>query len=388
MALKPVDFRSPLAAYEQQAVWLLSALRAGDPAAIDCFHGHHPRFLDDRIKWRRRSIPAAAIREAALELDDARLTVARSYDFQDWTSLAAHVEAVACQRPVLAFEAAVEAVINGDVAALTDGLGRDPTLARARSTRICCFEPPKHHATLLHYVAANGVERYRQKTPHNAVEVARLLLEAGAEVDAVADMYATKCTVMTMLVSSSHPAAAGVQVALVELLLEFGAAINGSSTKSWDTPLFTALAFGMNDAAKALAERGARIELAAAAGLGLIDQAARLIEAADAEARHRAFSLAAQHGHAEIVGLLLDAGEDPNRYNLNGNHGHTTPLHQAALGGHEAVVRLLVERGARLDLKDTIWQGSPLGWALHAGGKAQQGIAAYLRSRGAADEDR
>jgi hypothetical protein len=36
---------------------------------------------------------------------------------------------------------------------------------------------------------------------------------------------------------------------------------------------------------------------------------------------------------------LLDAGEHPNRYNLEGNHPHSTPLHQAVLTGVEAVVR-------------------------------------------------
>ena len=33
--------------------------------------------------------------------------------------------------------------------------------------------PPVHRATLLHYVGANGVEAYRQKTPPNATEIAR-----------------------------------------------------------------------------------------------------------------------------------------------------------------------------------------------------------------------
>jgi ankyrin repeat protein len=137
----------------------------------------------------------------------------------------------------------------------------------------------------------------------------------------------------------------------------------------------------MSDAAAALAERGARVELPHAAGLGLVDAAARLLPAADHEARHRALSLAAQHGHAEVVRLLLEAGEDPNRYNPEGNHPHTTPLHQAVLGGHEAVVRLLVERGARLDIRDTIWRGTPLGWAIHGGGKAH--MDELLRSLGA-----
>jgi hypothetical protein len=44
------------------------------------------------------------------------------------------------------------------------------------------------------------------------------------------------------------------------------------------------------------------------------------------------------------------------------------------------VVRLLVERGARLDVKDTIYKGTPLGWAIYG---AKTEIAEYLRGRGA-----
>jgi len=385
MELEAVPIRSPLFAYEQQAESLLARHSAADPAAIDLFHRKHPRFLDEKIKWRPKFIPDSEIRDTTLSLDDARLTVARYYDFLDWPSLAAYVEAVSLEGPVFEFESAVEAVVNGGLTALEDGLRRDPALVRARSARVCCFEPPVHHATLLHYVAANGVEGYRQKTPPNAVEVARALLQAGAEPDALADMYGAECTTMSMLVSSSYPATAGLQVPLVELLLDFGAAIEGQGTRKWGGPLFTALAFGMSDAAKALAKRGARIDLPAAAGLGLLDDAANLLPSADAEARHRALSLAAQHGHAEIVRLLLDAGEDPNRYNLEGNHAHSTPLHQAVLEGHETVVRLLVEHAARLDIRDTIWQGTPLGWALYGGGKAQAEMAERLRSLGAAE---
>ena len=196
-------------------------------------------------------------------------------------------------------------------------------------------------------------------------------------------MYGAPCTTMSMLVSSSHPAEAGLQVPLVALLLDCGAAIEGRGTRKWGGPLPTALTFGMIDAAAFLAERGAHIDLPAAAGLGRVGDAARLLPSADAAARHRALSLAAQQGHAEIVCLSLDAGEVPNRYNPESNHPHTTPLHQAVLGGHEAVVRLMVERGARLDIRDTIWQGTPLGWALHGGGTAQAQMAECLRALGA-----
>jgi ankyrin repeat protein len=65
--------------------------------------------------------------------------------------------------------------------------------------------------------------------------------------------------------------------------------------------------------------------------------------------------------------MLLDAGEDPGRFNPPGCHSHSTPLHQAALAGHFDIVRLLVERGARRDLKDTVHQGTPADWAEYGG---------------------
>ena len=44
------------------------------------------------------------------------------------------------------------------------------------------------------------------------------------------------------------------------------------------------------------------------------------------------------------------------------------------------VVRLLVERGTRLDMKDLVYGATPLGWAEYGDKKE---IAAYLRSVGA-----
>jgi hypothetical protein len=385
MDLQPPPFPSPLSAYEQQADILLAAHRAADPAAIDLFHRKHPRFLDETIKWRPKFIPDSEIRDAPLSLDDARLAIARNYDFLDWPALVDYVDAVSRDGPVHDFEAAVEAVVAGDLGSLQSALCRDPALVHARSSRVCGFDPPVHRATLLHYIAANGVEAYRQKTPGNAVEIARTLLVAGAEPDALADMYGTPCTTMSMLVSSSHPAAADLQVSLTELLLDFGAAIEGSGGGKWQRPLFTALTFGMGDVAKLLAERGARIDLAAASGLGLACEAARLVSSADEDERRRALSLAAQQGHPDVVALLLDAGLDPNRFNPESNHPHCTPLHQAVLGGHEAVARLLVARGARLDIRDTIWHGTPLGWAIHGGCRDRERMIECLRELGAVE---
>ena len=41
------------------------------------------------------------------------------------------------------------------------------------------------------------------------------------------------------------------------------------------------------------------------------------------------------------------------------------PYTKLQLAGDDTVVRLLVERGVRLDIRDTVWRGTPLGWAEH-----------------------
>lgn len=379
--LTPLSFRAHLADYEAQAAALLRAHAARDERALDVIHHKHPRFLDDEVRWLPRPLSLNDIAAAPFDLDDARLTVARGYDYEDWPALAAHVAAMRDPRSTTArFEAAAEATVDGDEQELAALLAKHPDLARARSTRRTCFDPPEHLATLLHYVAANGVENHRQRTPKNAVVIATLLLRAGAEPDALANLYGGECTTMSLLVSSSHPAEAGVQVALIDVLVDFGASVEARGSGRWRSPLITALAFGYRDAAEALVRRGARIDLlAAAAGLGRVDRTRELLSRADADERHAALALASLNGHLAVTRLLLDAGEDPSRCNPEGFHAHATPLHQAALHGHVEMVRLLLSYGARTDAKDTLYHSTPLGWAEH--GK-QEATAALLRAVG------
>ena len=361
-----LPFTAALEQYEGQAATLFDELKSGEQAAEWRFKWLHPRFRAKTVDDVRAAI-------ATLHLGDARLVIAHEYAFEDWPHLEKFTEAVRTDPDVIRFETAVEAIVSGDAGKLRSMLREHPELARARSSR-------GHHATLLHYVAANGVEGERQKTPPNAVEIARILLDAGAEPDALADMYDNKCTTMSMLVSSAHPHIAGVQGALAETLLDYGAQLEGPGS-SWQSSLMTALVFGYPDTAETLIKRGATVSnIGAAAGLGRVEDVARLLPSADAEARHAALALAAQLGHTDVVQMLLDAGEDPNRYNPDGYHSHATPLHQAIWGKHEDVVHLLVERGARLDIRDTVYQGTPLGWAIY-GERIE--IADYLRSNGA-----
>ncbi len=273
------------------------------------------------------------------------------------------------------FEAAADAVVRGDMAALQRLLRHHHDLVRARSSR-------PHHATLLHYVSANGVEDIRQRTPPNAVAVATALLEAGAEVDASADTYGggPQQTPLNLLVSSTHPARAGLQALLVDVLADFGAAVDG--VENDESPLQTALAFHYPLAAERLVARGARVDtILTAAGLGRADLVDQFV-GGDGELRagvplppaaglglphegkahvERALVWAAALGHANIVALLADRGV---HLAASDNQGFTA-LHWAAFQGHRDVVDVLLERRAPLEVQN-VYGGTVLGQTVWA----------------------
>jgi hypothetical protein len=309
---------------------------------------------------------------AACSLADAQLFIARLHDFVSWPKFAAHIEALArADSPDAEFESAADAVVSGEAVRLRLMLEANPNLVRARSAR-------DHAATLLHYIAANGHEGWRQKTPKNAVEVARLLLDVGAEPDALAHMYGGDATTMDMLVSSVHPHAAGVQVTLVDILVDYGAAVNGVENNG--SPLMTAFRFHYPLAAEALAKRGARVDnVITAAALGMADLVDAFItdrgelrpDVPLAQVRwprlprdpkvHLGYALtwAATWGRREVVELMLRKGVDPG-----GKDDDATALHFAVAHGHMDIARLLLEYGASLEalnsyggtvLSGTLW---------------------------------
>ena len=311
----------------------------------------------------------AEIFDTQLSLSDAQLAIAREYGFPSWARLKEHIEKPALSDQLnlphheriedATFRRAVELLDAGDVAGLRAHLNQHPNLVHQHVV----FEGGNYfrNPTLLEFVAENPVRH--GTLPDNIVRVAKVILDAGVEQSALNETL--------MLVSTgSVPRECGMQLPLIDLLCGHGADPNSA--------IHATALHGELEAVNALIGRGARIDLPVAAALGRIEEAHRLLPGTNSEDRHLAFALAAQFGHVEIVRLLLDAGENPNRYNPVGGHSHTTPLHQAAGAGHNELVRLLVERGARLDLKDILWRGTPADWARHAG---RTEIEAYLRRR-------
>src|SRR6202046_1749306 len=141
------------------------------------------RWIDEVEEFGKRKLLGGEPGDRKCALADAQFVIARSQGFESWPKFAKQLEALARKNTSASrFEAAADAIVSGDVATLKRLLREEPGLIRARSTR-------EHSATLLHYVSANGIEGYRQKTPKNIVEIAEMLLKAGAEVDAIADVY-------------------------------------------------------------------------------------------------------------------------------------------------------------------------------------------------------
>jgi hypothetical protein len=360
MPTKPLPIHPSLAHLKQQAKDLLRSHRLQTMEASQRIREFHPRF---------RSASDAEIANATFALSDALLTIAREYGFPSWPRLKAYIESPHQDRLThahheriedAAFRRAVELLDAGKIDELRTYLAAHPDVVRQRVT----FDGGNYFSnpTLLEFVAENPTRHGR--LPANIVDIARAILDAGAKDD-----KAGLDSTLALAGSSRVARECGVQRQLIDLLCDYGA--NACAA------IYPALLYGEFDAVDALIRRGAKVDLVVAAATGRYNEAVSLLGDTDAESRQRALALAAQHGRVDVVRLLLDAGVDPDRYAPVGGHSHATPLHQAVAAGQEPVVRLLVERGARLDIRDIHHHATPKDWAVHFG---REELASYLES--------
>ena len=261
----------------------------------------------------------------------------------------------------------------GNIDELRSILRQDPSLATARSSR--------SHPTLLQCLALDAVD-----VP-NKVEMAQVLIDAGAELD---EPLVAACSIGNVEVAAA--------------LLDAGAAIDRPN--GW-SPLEEALYWGNNRMVALLLERGASISnLRTAAGLGRMDllksffdsdgklkpEAGKIkwpfggLEECNFEGKikaellakiaqwsnepeeiiNNAFIYACMHNQIEAAKFLLEKGADINAIPPGFDYAGTG-LHYAALNGHRPMVDFLLERGADPKIKDTKVGSLPSGWANHGG---------------------
>jgi len=359
MPYKPLPAHPSLDHLKYQAKDLQNAQRAGNPSALQRIREFHPRF---------RGASDDVIQAAKFTLSDAQLTIAREYCFASWAKLKAHVTSGEPSQddvpfqdriPDPVFRRAVELVDAGDADGLREFLRQHPQVVRQH----VFFSISNYFGrpSLLQFVPENPIRH--EKMPANAVEIAQIILDAGGKDD-IDDVNMT----LGLVTSGRMPRECGLQVPLVDLLIDYGAKIEGMGA---------ALAHGEFEAVEAMIRRGGEVTFPVAAATGRTEDARRLLPRATPEERHFGLALSAQFGRLEIVKMLLDAGENPSRFNPPGAHSHSTPLHQAALAGYLDVVKFLVERGADRTVKDILFEATPLGWAVYEG---QTEVAEYLKS--------
>jgi len=229
-----------------------------------------------------RARTAARPPGAALQLADAQHVVANEYGFADWAALKRHVESFMEPDPGPALVAAV----------------RDDDVARARALL-------ERHPELR-----SALNRPLPDAPFGALPI--------------------------------FSVAKRERLPMLDLLIEFGADINGRS--DWWAGGFGVLDECRPEFAPELIRRGAIVDAHAAARLGMMDRLRDLVE------------------------------RDPSLVHARGGDGQT-PLHFAA---NVEVAEFLLAHGAGIDALDVDHESTPAMWML----RERQDVARYLVSRG------
>lgn len=181
---------------------------------------------------------------------------------------------------------------------------------------------------------------------YGSIESARILIDAGADIDAKVEYYGSAIFagiyndhlefIRLLLIRGAnldihddyertclHEAVQYGRDRTIELLLEHGANVEATNMRG-RTPLgFASLSPGRPSSAKILLEHGADVDHSDNYGC-------------------TALHIAAELGNEELVKLYLDYGADIDPESSSS----TTPLMHAAIGGSLSVVKILLEHGA------------------------------------------
>jgi ankyrin repeat protein len=399
----------------KQAKELVRAARAGDPDALARLgdlpvrlasaqlvlardHGHaswpalvrvvvEQPFHTDIEYYEGRADGIATVN--GVSVAEARRDLAARHGFPSWAALRRHVGALASgEAEPTPFILAYRAIEANDRARLVELLDEHPELVEMRGT--------------------NGNDLFGMA---GDLELTRLLLGRGADVNRGNDYGWTKL----------HQAGYGNDVELARLLVDAGARTDLYARGDGGTPLVAALFWGHREVADLLGIEPRNLRVAA--GLGRVDLIDELV-GTPAAAAHRGFyrphggfpewtpsgdpqeildealvwaakadrieaidrlvelgarvdadpyrgtplAWAAAKGRVDAVRRLVELGADPNGRSTFGGPTHgegVPPLHLAAQAGEEGAVALLLELGADPSLRDGLYDGDAAGWASH-----------------------
>ena len=419
----------------------------------------HPD-LDQARRQAKELLHAAQGRDAAalarlaavsapLTLAGAQLVLARELGQPSWAALVREIEArnasipenvvrflrfsvnlqigaaarMLHENPALAQSGFPAAVVLGDAARVEAELRRDPGAA----VRV----DPGSGWTALHLLCASRFHLDPARAP-GLTEVARLLLDAGAEIDGKSGgrrcWRPLECAVTSANSSRNNEP-------IIRLLLDRGAPVRSETLLAslyaaggtWCLELLTKAAAGAPglftealveavadadlDAVAVLLAAGAdpdapgpdgraarrraltagvaaTVELLGGGGDDPVDRlleaivsgnrdAARSLSAADPglvdrlePAERAALVSAAEHGNVASVGLMLELGFPVDARREATDDDGATALHAASWAGSTDTVALLLDHGADLSARDTRWHSQPLEWALVGSGEA------------------
>ena len=314
----------------------------------------------DLLHAAQRGDPGAIARISAVSdqiiLSAAQLAMAREYGFASWAKLKLEVE----RRDILN---------NRDLSRLTRLLAERPELATSHLEHWAdrARGEPLSYITMMRF-NHDGLGLPAELPGTGAI--AKALIDAGAPVNGRPGDRETP-----LITAASYGDAE-----VAKVLIEAGADIDAvSAPDSGGAPSSTALGhaavFGMTEVLDVLVAAGARIdslEMAAAAG----DITGWPLARFTLQSRLRALVFAADHQRLEVIDQLVAAGTPVNEADAEWGR---LPLHTAAGNGRAGSVRRLLTHGADPNLRDPGQHATPLEESQRGNSRGHRAVEAILR---------
>jgi ankyrin repeat protein len=162
-----------------------------------------------------------------------------------------------------------------------------------------------------------------------------------------------------------------VQIPLLELLLARGAGMDDGAGGHRNGVVYACLANGCPEAAAFLADRGARVTLIDAAGLGRLDEVRRRFDRGEVtqDELNEAFRYSCAYGSTETAEYLLERGADLS----DGPGDGQTGTHYTVITGRLDTLKMLLKHKPPLEKKN-MYGGTVLGqaaWSAAHGGNPE-----------------